>query len=133
MTPYLLDTNICIYIQKHRPASVARRFEKLRAGDAFISVITWGELQYGAARSQQQERVTALLDEFRALVPVLPLPDQAGNCYGALRAELAARGTPIGNNDLWIAAHALAAGMTLVTNNQREFARVPGLRVKNWA
>jgi tRNA(fMet)-specific endonuclease VapC len=132
MAPYLLDTNICIYIQKVRPESVARRFESLRAGEAFISVITWGELQYGAARSQQRDWVTGLLDEFRALVPVLPLPDQAGLCYGSLRADLSASGLLIGNNDLWIAAHALAAGMTLVTNNEREFLRVPGLRMENW-
>lgn len=133
MAPYLLDTNICIYIQKVRPESVARRFEALRAGEAFISVITWGELQYGAARSQQRNRVTGLLDEFRALVPVLPLPDQAGLCHGTLRADLAASGKLIGNNDLWIAAHALSAGMTLVTNNEKEFSRVPGLRLENWA
>ena len=133
MAPYLLDTNICIYIQKVRPESVARRFEALRAGEAFISVITWGELQYGAARSQQRDRVRGLLDEFQALVPVLPLPEQAGRSYGTLRAELSAKSLLIGNNDLWIAAHALSAGLTLVTNNEREFSRVPGLRVENWA
>lgn len=132
MKPYLLDTNICIYIQKQRPASVARHFEKLAPGDAFISLITWGELQYGAVRSQHRNRVTALLDEFRSLVPVLPLTEEVGHHHGLLRSKLADKGTPIGNNDLWIASHALANNMTLVTNNQREFARVPGLRVKNW-
>ena len=133
MSPrYLLDTNICIYIQRQRPGQVLARFEKLKPGDAVISVITWGELLYGAAKSRYRKKVLQLLEEFKTLVPVLPLPEGTGHTYGTIRAKLEAKGTPIGNNDLWIAAHAKAASLTVVTNNEREFQRVPGLKVKNW-
>jgi tRNA(fMet)-specific endonuclease VapC len=130
---YLLDTNICIYIQRQRPPAVLECFSKLKPGDAAISVITWGELLYGAERSQQKAKVLGALDEFSGLVPVLPMPDAAGEVYGKMRAGLEAKGLPIGNNDLWIAAHAKSAGLTLVSNNLREFERVPGLKVQNWA
>ena len=131
-TRYLLDTNICIYIQRHKPGEVLARFQKLKAGDAAISVITWGELLYGAEKSRQRKKVLQLLEEFKTFVPVLPLPENAGKAYGAIRASLESRGEPIGNNDLWIAAHAKAAALTIVTNNEREFQRVPGLKVQNW-
>ena len=131
-TRYLLDTNICIYIQRHRPLEVLTRFEKLKPGDAAISVITWGELLYGADKSQQHKRALQLLEEFKTFVPVLPMPENAGKTYGAIRALLESKGTPIGNNDLWIAAHAKATALTIVTNNEREFQRIPGLKVKNW-
>jgi tRNA(fMet)-specific endonuclease VapC len=98
-----------------------------------ISVITWGELRHGAERSTRRESVVESLDEFAALVSVEPLPKAAGQEYGAIRAALEARGTPIGNNDLWIAAHARAAGLTLVTNNESEFQRVKDLKIENWA
>ncbi|MEO6264759.1 MAG: type II toxin-antitoxin system VapC family toxin [Luteimonas sp.] len=130
---YLLDTNICIYIQRHRPPAVLAHFAKIKPGDAVISVITWGELLYGAEKSQQRAKVTALLREFTTLVPVAPLPEAAGVTYGSIRATLEAKGEPIGNNDLWIAAHAKAAGLILVSNNMREFKRVSGLKVQNWA
>jgi tRNA(fMet)-specific endonuclease VapC len=77
--------------------------------------------------------VLAALDEFAALVPVLPLAESVGETYGIIRAALEAKGDPIGNNDLWIAAHATTAGLTVVTNNEREFSRVPGLMVENWS
>ena len=131
-TRYLLDTNICIYIQRHRPLEVLTRFEKLKPGDAAISVITWGELLYGADKSQQHKRALQLLEEFKTFVPVLPMPENAGKTYGAIRALLESKGTLIGNNDLWIAAHAKATALTIVTNNEREFQRIPGLKVKNW-
>ena len=131
-TRYLLDINICIYIQRHKPGEVLARFQKLKAGDAAISVITWGELLYGAEKSRQRKKVLQLLEEFKTFVPVLPLPENAGKAYGAIRASLESRGEPIGNNDLWIAAHAKAAALTIVTNNEREFQRVPGLKVQNW-
>jgi len=73
-----------------------------------------------------------LLEEFKTFVPVLPMPENAGKTYGAIRASLESKGKPIGNNDLWIAAHAKAAALTIVTNNEREFQRVPGLKVQNW-
>jgi len=74
-----------------------------------------------------------LLGEFTSFIPVLPIPESAGNTYGAIHALLASKGKPIGNNELWIAAHAKAAGLMLVTNNEREFKRVPGLKIQNWA
>ncbi len=131
-TRYLLDTNICIYIQRQKPREVLARFQKLKPGDAAISVITWGELLYGAEKSRQRKKALQLLEEFKTFVPVLPMPENAGKTYGAIRASLESEGTPIGNNDLWIAAHAKAATLTIVTNNEREFQRVPGLKVQNW-
>ncbi len=129
---YLLDTNICIYIQRQRPEEVLARFQELTPGDAAISVITWGELLYGAEKSQQRKKALQLLEEFKTLVPVLPIPEDAGKTYGAIRASLESQGKPIGNNDLWIAAHAKAATLTIVTNNEQEFQRVPDLKVQNW-
>jgi tRNA(fMet)-specific endonuclease VapC len=129
---FLLDTNICIYIQRLRPGKVLGRFQKLEPGDAGISVITWGELLYGAEKSKQRKKVLQLLAEFKSFVPVLPIPETAGNTYGIIRASLESHGQLIGNNDLWIAAHAKAADLTIVTNNEREFRRIPGLKVQNW-
>lgn len=129
---YVLDTNICIYIQRQKPEKVLTRFQKLQPGDAAISVITWGELLYGAEKSKQRKSALHLLAEFKSFVPVLPIPENTGNTYGSIRAFLESKGTPIGNNDLWIAAHVKAAGLTLVTNNEREFQRVPGLKIQNW-
>jgi len=130
---YLLDTNICIYIRQRRPEEVLQRFQKLRPGEAALSVITYGELLYGAAKSQQ--RLTALerLRDLVYMLPALALPDTAGEVYGRIRAELESKGEVIGNNDLWIAAHAIAVGLTLVTNNAGEFRRVRGLKIQNWA
>jgi len=130
---YLLDTNICIYIRQKRPEEVLRRFRKLRPGEAVLSVITYGELQYGAAKSAQRESALERLRELVNLLPALSLPETAGEAYGMIRAQLQSRGEMIGNNDLWIAAHAMAARLTLVTNNEREFRRVRGLKIQNWA
>ena len=131
-TRYLLDTNICIYVQRQKPGEVLARFQKLKPGDAAISVITWGELLYGAEKSQQRKRALQLLEEFKTFVPVLPMPENAGKTYGTIRASLESTGKPIGSNDLWIAAHAKAAALTIITNNEREFQRVAGLKVQNW-
>ncbi len=98
-----------------------------------MSVITYGELLYGAAKSAHRTEATERLRELVHLLPAMPLPAEAAEKYGAMRAELESKGEMIGNNDLWIAAHALAAGLTLITNNEREFRRVRGLRVRNWA
>jgi len=130
---YLLDTNICIYLRQNRPPAVTSRFRRLRPGDAALSVVTYGELAYGAERSRQRAQALELLARLVSLLPVLPLPEGAGSVYGEVRAALEAHGQMIGGNDLWIAAHAKAAGLILVTNNQREFRRVPGLRMQNWA
>jgi tRNA(fMet)-specific endonuclease VapC len=130
---YLLDTNICIYIRQQRPDEVLRRFRKLRPGEAILSVITYGELLYGAAKSKQRSAALEKLRELIHLLPATALPETAAEAYGNLRADLESRGELIGNNDLWIAAHALAAGLTLVTNNEKEFRRVRGLKMQNWA
>jgi len=132
-TRFLLDTNICIYIRQKRPEEVLRRFRSLRAGEAAISVITYGELVFGATKSQQRTEALERLAELLNWLPALPLPEKAGQAYGTMRADLATRGQMIGNNDLWIASHALASELTLVTNNEKEFRRVRGLKVQNWA
>jgi tRNA(fMet)-specific endonuclease VapC len=130
---FLLDTNICIYIRQARPPEVLARFEKLKAGDAVLSVITYGELLYGAHKSKQRETALSRLADLVSLLPVLKMPAGAADEYGEIRAVLETRGETIGGNDLWIAAHAKAEGLTLVTNNEREFKRVPRLKVQNWA
>ena len=130
-TRYLLDTNICIYIQRQKPEEILARLERIKPGDAALSVITLGELLYGAEICQQRKKALPLLEEFRTFIPVLPIPENAGNNYGVIRAILESKGKPIGNNDLWIAAHARSASLTLVTGNEREFRRVPGLKVQN--
>ena len=133
MARYLLDTNICIYIRQKRPAEVLARFEKLKVGDAVLSVITYGELLYGAQKSKERERALARLSDLVSLLPVLDLPATAADHHGEVRAFLEVKGEIIGGNDLWIAAHAKAEGLVLVTNNEREFKRVPGLKIQNWA
>ena len=130
---YLLDTNICIYIAKRRPPEVASRFETLRPGEVGMSMITYGELLFGAEKSQHPQAVKDRLQRFVELVPVLPLPEESPRHYARIRSELQRTGTPIGANDLWIAAHALASGLILVSNNLREFGRVTGLAAENWA
>jgi tRNA(fMet)-specific endonuclease VapC len=130
---YLLDTNICIYIRQQKPEAVLRRFGRLTPGEAALSVITYGELIYGASKSSQRTAALERLRQLLDLLPPLPLPENAGVSYGSVRAELEAKGDMIGNNDLWIAAHAIASGLILVTNNEREFRRISGLKVQNWA
>ena len=129
---YLLDTNICIYIARKKPERVLRHFDKVSLGEAAISVITYGELIFGATKSSRREASLETLREFVRLVPPLPMPEKAGEVYGFIRADLEARGEPISVNDLWVAAHVLASGLTLVTNKEREFRRVRGLKVQNW-
>jgi tRNA(fMet)-specific endonuclease VapC len=133
MARYLLDTNICIYIRQSRPPQVLARFRALPPGDAVMSVISYGELRYGAEKSRARDHAIAILSQISVLIPVEPVPSAAAVSYGRMRAELERRGAIISNNDLWIAAHALSADLTLVTNNEREFRRVPGLMVENWA
>ena len=129
---FLLDTNFCIYLRQSRPRQVVERFRRLRHGDAVLSVVTYGELAYGAERSQQRAQAREALERLMSFLPVLSLPEEAGAVYGEFRAALEARGEMIGGNDLWIAAHAKAADLILVTNNEREFRRIPGLKIQNW-
>jgi tRNA(fMet)-specific endonuclease VapC len=132
MPRYLIDTNICIYIRQERPEVVPKRFRDIPAGDVVMSEITWGELIYGAEKSRQREVALLRLEELATIIPVHPLPTGAGLAYGKFRAGLEKAGQIIGGNDLWIAAHAFAASLTLVTNNEREFKRIKQLRVENW-
>lgn len=128
---FLLDTNILIHIRRSCPPRVAARFTELAVGEAAISVVTYGELRFGAEKSAERERALSQLAELVQLLPVLPLNDAAAEAYGHLRAELERKGAMIGGNDLWIGAQALAAGLMLVTNNRREFDRIPGLPVED--
>jgi tRNA(fMet)-specific endonuclease VapC len=133
LSRYLLDTDICIFIRQNRPASLAERFRMLQSGEAAISVITYGELSYGAEKSNQSEAATRGLRRLMEFLPVLPLSQGVASAYGSIRAQLERKGNSIGNNDLWIAAHALSADLILVTGNEREFRRVRGLKIENWA
>ena len=129
---YLLDTNICIYIAKGQPTAVRDRFAKHTLQELAMSTITVGELRFGAEKSQARGRALATIAQLVQMIQPCALPLAAAEHYGHIRATLQQQGQPIGNNDLWLAAHALAEGWTLVTNNTREFIRVPGLRVENW-
>lgn len=128
----LLDTNICIYIIKQQPAAVLQRFLEYEVGDIGISSITLAELRYGVAKSTHQDKNAKALDEFIIPLEVIPFDAEAAYFYGEIRAILERAGTPIGAMDLLIAAHALALGIPLVTNNTREFARIPELNIINW-
>jgi tRNA(fMet)-specific endonuclease VapC len=129
---YLLDTNICIYIAKKSPAAVLNRFEKLSIGEVGMSTITYGELIFGAQKSQHPKKTLSLLEELASLIPPLPLSTETGKFYGKIREMLEKKGNIIVNNDLWIAAHALSLNTTLVTNNMKEFSRIPHLKLDNW-
>jgi tRNA(fMet)-specific endonuclease VapC len=133
MPNYLLDTDICVYVRRNDPPKVRKRFEQLGRDDAAISVITYGELAYGTARHSDPPVARAALERFVRLFSVLSLPAEAAGVYGEIRAALAIAGRQIGPNDLWIASHAPARDLVLVTNNEHEFRRVPNLRVENWA
>lgn len=129
----MLDTNICSYILRARPASVLARFKAHDAGRIAVSEVVAAELCYGAEKvgGARAVAIRADVDDFLSRLQLLPW--QGRHAYAQVRHHLAARGTPIGNMDLLIAAHALTLGATLVTNNVTEFQRVPGLALENWA
>ena len=129
---YLLDTNICIYIINRKPTEVFQRFEGLTVGDIGISSITGAELVYGVEKSGSARNRQAL-EKFLAPLEVITFDDAAMRQYGQLRARLEKQGTPIGPLDMLIAAHAMVLGSILVTNNTREFERIPSLALENWA
>ena len=129
----MFDTNICIYIIKLQPANVLKRFLEYQAGDIGISSITLSELRYGVAKSQHIEKNAKALDEFIIPLEVVPYDEEAALAYGIIRANLEKAGTPIGSMDMLIAAHAVSLGTTLVTNNTREFTRIPALTIIDWA
>ena len=130
---YMLDTNICIYAMKNKPEAVLQRFKNNLHHGLCISAITLAELQHGVEKSANPERNTAALLQFLSILSVLPFDDLAAAEYGAICADLQRKGTPIGTMDMLIAAHARCEGLALVTNNVREFERVPGLEIENWA
>ncbi len=130
---YLLDTNICIYLIKRRPERVLHELAKQTVGEVGISTITAAELWHGVARSQSFERSRAALEQFLLPLVIADFDSAAAIVYGQVRADLEKQGKPIGPFDTLIAAHALSLDATLVTNTEREFRRVPGLIVANWA
>lgn len=132
MIRYLLDTNICIYLIRKKPTRVLRKLQRIQVSEIGISSITLSELEYGAAKSARPERNKLALTQFLAPIEILPYDDRAALRYGPVRAHLERKGTPIGSLDLLIAAHALSLGCVLVTNNESEFKRIPGLKVENW-
>ena len=131
MLVYMLDTNICIYVMKTYPPRLREKFNTL-GEQLCISSITLGELHYGAEKSARRAENLTALELFAARLDVLPFGDRAAAHYGQLRAELERVGTPCGAYDMQIGGHARSEGLILVTNNMREFTRMPGLRVENW-
>jgi tRNA(fMet)-specific endonuclease VapC len=128
----MLDTNICIYIIKQQPAAVLKRFLEYQVGEIGISSITLSELRYGVAKSAHREKNAKALDEFIVPLDVVPFDEKAALAYGDIRTNLEKAGTPIGSMDMLIAAHAASQGLTLVTNNTREFCRISCLNIIDW-
>jgi len=131
MIKYMLDTNILIYAIKNRPKRIREAF-KQHSDYLSMSSVTLGELIYGAERSARVTRNLQDIDGLAARMDVIPFDYRAATHFGQIRAELSKKGKPIGPYDSMIAGHARALGLILVTNNMREFKRVPGLRVENW-
>ncbi|KJV31195.1 type II toxin-antitoxin system VapC family toxin [Pantoea sp. SM3] len=131
MHRYMLDTNIVIYVIKRRPIEVLERFNA-NVGRMVISSITLAELVHGAEKSAFPERNLRTVEDFISRLDVLSYDQKSAFHYGSIRAELEKKGTPIGLNDLHIAAHARSEALTLITNNLREFSRVNGLISENW-
>ena len=130
---FMLDTNTCIYIIKRKPPDVIERFNQTEISQIGISTITLSELFYGVSKSSKPEQNQTALTQFVAPLEILPYGDEASQYYGDLRAHLEKQGTPIGSLDMLIAAHALSLACTLVTNNEKEFTRIPNLIIDNWA
>jgi tRNA(fMet)-specific endonuclease VapC len=128
----MLDTNICIYIIKQQPANVLKHFLEYKVGDIGISTITLSELRYGVAKSTHHEKNTKALDEFTIPLEIVSFDEDATHVYGDIRANLEKAGMPIGAMDMLIAAHAISLGIPLVTNNAREFVRIPALNIIDW-
>ncbi len=129
---YLLDTNICIYLIKKKPLHLLAKFQSIPLGDAGISSITLGELQYGVAKSEFPQRNQEALNKFTLPLEIVSFDSHAAMVYGKIRSQLEKQGTPIGPLDTLLAAHALSLNAVMVTNNIKEFERVDGLAVENW-
>ena len=132
MLRYLLDTNIAIYVIKHRPLQALARFNEC-AGRMAMSAVTLAELLHGAEKSSRPADNLLVVEDFSSRLEVLAYGAKAAQHYGSIRAALERAGTPIGVNDLHIAGHARSEGLVLVTNNVRELERVPALQLENWA
>jgi tRNA(fMet)-specific endonuclease VapC len=132
MSRYMLDTDTCSYIMKRSNDALLKRLRRTPVREVCISVITKSELLYGVAVSPRRQQDEAALNAFLRYVEVLDFPDEAALHYAKIRADLKTRGTMIGANDLFMAAHARSLGLTLVTNNTSEFGRVANLAIKNW-
>lgn len=129
---YLLDTDTCSFIMRQSSTMLLERFADISDDEAAMSVITQGELRSGITRKPLATQLKARFDRLNLAIPTLDLPAAAATHYSMIRVHLEQKGLLIGSNDLWIASHALAANMKLVTNNVREFERVPGLKIENW-
>ena len=130
---YLLDTNICIYVIKHKPEKVFQKLQTIHPEDVCISSVTYAELVHGVEKSIAVEKNRLALSMLLANMEILDFDVDAADCYGKIRAGLEKNGTPIGPLDMMIAGHAQSLGYTIVTNNVKEFSRVPALKIENWA
>jgi len=129
---YMLDTNTCVYIIKRKPPDVIERFKEIEISQIGISAITLSELLYGVSKSSKPKQNQIALAQFVAPLEILPYGDEAAQYYGSLRTRLENQGSPIGSLDMLIAAHALWLDCILITNNEREFNRIPNLKTDNW-
>ena len=132
MIKYMLDTNTCIYIIKRKPLKIIERFKKTEISQIGISSITLSELLYGVSKSSRPLQNQIALSQFVAPLEIMPYDDEAAQHYGDLRVGLEKQGTPIGSLDMLIAAHAISLNSVLITNNEKEFIRIPNLKIDNW-
>ena len=130
---YMLDTNICIYVIKHKPEKVFQELQKHDPSEVCISSVTYAELVHGVEKSEAVEKNRLALSLMLANIEILDFDVEAANCYGKVRADLEKKGTTIGPLDMMIAGHAQSLGYTVVTNNMKEFSRVSNLKIDNWA
>ena len=129
---YMLDTNICIYVIKHKLVTVFQKLQNINPEDVCISSVTYAELVHGVEKSAAVEKNRLALSMLLANMEILDFDVDAADCYGKIRAALEKKGTPIGPLDMMIAAHAQSLGYTVVTNNMKEFSRVSALQIENW-
>ena len=130
---YMLDTNICIYVIKHKPEKVFQKLQTIHPEDVCISSVTYAELVHGVEKSAAMEKNRLALSMLLANMEILDFDVDTADCYGKIRSGLEKKGTPIGPLDMMIAGHAQSLGYTVVTNNVKEFSRVNALRIENWA
>ena len=130
---YMLDTNICIYVIKHKPEKVLRKLQTIHPEDVCISSVTYAELVHGVEKSAAVEKNRLALFMLLANMEIMGFDVEAADCYGKIRADLEKKGRPIGPLDMMIAGHGQSLGYTVVTNNVKEFSRVSALRIENWA